>query len=877
MVPRAHLDTLRPPNNKAAPECSQAHATSRWPSSAQGCLATHPDSRCLPSKSTMLREAMDAFRTRQTRYRQATPQRTHSRSPLLILIHKIMRTATKAPGPWFITLAPGFTKGLVVSGPQPITHHLSVIIMILPRNPFTVVVTFMPPPDIYRQHWYHFLLDSRRQQFSHFPIALYANAPANNQGYPPAITTPYAAPQSIPRSQSDTPYANSTGSWSRHPTMSHSMQPGQDSKSRENAKRKDRRRKLDDADDTDEADEAGGEKRGVSGLDEVLAAAEEAVEPMHDQAQDTQAGAADHASISTFVICTPDKLSYDRTAVTSEDIQVIENSSTEGGLVVSAHRPIKAEAWVENHYNDPVFTGIKGPIATMLSPAEPALAIFGSFLDDRVLSFARTLAEISGFPVMIRPIDDDPVSNFSVLDRSEETSTGGENEQDESEDWAGSENSEGEASEDFQNSEYEVDLDDGDGNGIAVQDQSSRRNIAGPALRIRGGRGDDSDEEDGQPQPPWISKAHRAAVGLKLWPDEENKYSLDIRTQTRFQLQSQYPEEDSMVTQPEVIGRVLLKVEAKATVLPDRSYTSLGFLAHRERSVIDRDFIDCGFDHPDQTLKSIDQQAVGQTVAVNAGYMNLHPDIAAAAAWSKKRTKTVELADNKPTPRCSIFHEPGERWSEGGKSYASYDITTVPGKNSTTGMKHPLKAEFVIIWISDPTLKSKVRGLLVLMTTYIPNIRTTKALELGEELEVHFATNISKKDPPPPPGNMDLSLSITPIEANKSQKNSLSELFTDIRRKWSPNKEPTLADLPLQEYISRGWDVGNGRWRSAAWTSLDKDFRNTELEASTRWKIEWKPQENDAEAVRVPVPQAVLAEGREHEPEAEIMEVDPTP
>lgn len=44
-----------------------------------------------------------------------------------------------------------------------------------------------------------------------------------------------------------------------------------------------------------------------------------------------------------------------------------------------------------------------------------------------------------------------------------------------------------------------------------------------------------------------------------------------------------------MATQPEVIGRVSLKVETRAKVLPDRSYTSLGFLAHRENSVIDRD------------------------------------------------------------------------------------------------------------------------------------------------------------------------------------------------------------------------------------------------------------------------------------------------
>ncbi|KAJ6562450.1 hypothetical protein B0H19DRAFT_97799 [Mycena capillaripes] len=143
----------------------------------------------------------------------------------------------------------------------------------------------------------------------------------------------------------------------------------------------------------------------------------------------------------------------------------------------------------------------------------------------------------------------------------------------------------------------------------------------------------------------------------------------------------------------------------------------------------------------------------------------------------------------------------------------------------------------VIIWISDPTLKSKVRGLLILMTTYIPNVRTRQGLELQEELEVHFATNTAENDSPPPPAigteTMAMSLSIAPIKTSKSQKTSLTELFTDVRRKFNANKESTLADLPLQEYISRGWDVTNKIWQSAIWTSLDNDFRNTDLDHET--------------------------------------------
>lgn len=95
---------------------------------------------------------------------------------------------------------------------------------------------------------------------------------------------------------------------------------------------------------------------------------------------------------------------------------------------------------------------------------------------------------------------------------------------------------------------------------------------------------------------------------------------------------------------------------------------------------------------------------------------------------------------------------------------------------------------------------------------------------------------------------MAMSLSIGPIKTKKSRKNSISEFFTDVRRKFSANKESILADLPMQEYISRGWDANNETWRSAIWTSLDKDFRNTDLEmasTSLAWKLGWNPRRQE--------------------------------
>lgn len=99
--------------------------------------------------------------------------------------------------------------------------------------------------------------------------------------------------------------------------------------------------------------------------------------------------------------------------------------------------------------------------------------------------------------------------------------------------------------------------------------------------------------------------------------------------------------------------------------------------------------------------------------------MNLHPTAGGGVTYTKTRAKTVELADNKvceqrhgyaffintfqPTPRCLIIPDPGEHWNKDGKSYISYDITAVPGEDPTTGIKHPLKADFAMGINIDPS------------------------------------------------------------------------------------------------------------------------------------------------------------------------------
>jgi hypothetical protein len=171
--------------------------------------------------------------------------------------------------------------------------------------------------------------------------------------------------------------------------------------------------------------------------------------------------------------------------------------------------------------------------------------------------------------------------------------------------------------------------------------------------------------------------------------------------------------------------------------------------------------IDCGFELPDQTRKSIDLKSTQLTAAANVGGMNLHQAGGFSGAYSRTRSKTVELADNKvsvicaatsdplilrqPTPRCQVFYDPGERWNKNGKSYTSYDITTVPGEDPTTGMKHPLNAEFAMgINIDDPEVRAEF---LVYpeISTHTPGIRASSNFIRDPEPSYHLDLGCSSK------------------------------------------------------------------------------------------------------------------------------------
>ncbi|KAF8190603.1 hypothetical protein K438DRAFT_913029 [Mycena galopus ATCC 62051] len=117
--------------------------------------------------------------------------------------------------------------------------------------------------------------------------------------------------------------------------------------------------------------------------------------------------------LELFLVCISPSLRNSVDSFTANDLACIQANLGIGGCSVSIYRPEEAMAWIEENWESPFVASVRlsgcgGPFAWMLSPEESALAIFGSYKDPTVSDMAQRLADLSRFPVVIRPLEDNP-------------------------------------------------------------------------------------------------------------------------------------------------------------------------------------------------------------------------------------------------------------------------------------------------------------------------------------------------------------------------------------------------------------------------------------------------------------------------------------
>ncbi|KAJ6534420.1 hypothetical protein B0H10DRAFT_132129 [Mycena sp. CBHHK59/15] len=304
----------------------------------------------------------------------------------------------------------------------------------------------------------------------------------------------------------------------------------------------------------------------------------------------------------------------------TEDAYTLDNDFVGGGQIISVHSPDTASAWLDVHFHDSLLEsirsgGIRGPIAVMLSPDEPALAIFGNLLDDSVATLAKLLSEASNFSVIVRPIMDDPIPKF--IEAAAEQAR-------------------------LMSDPPRSKLPDDSGDPVVehrdiVQGGNNTSTTSRRVVRIRGGAGSEEDLTEGkkrkggraQPMPEWEGDYHKAMVELALEMGQGVPYEVEICTSIQFKMQSEAPKDpNSWLPRPEVISTVLLdlKMRRSKTIL-DRSHSSIGFLVHRARSIFKCDFLDCGSGPPEVKLKHTKQKASQEMLGVTVGLDGGKPTI----------------------------------------------------------------------------------------------------------------------------------------------------------------------------------------------------------------------------------------------------------
>ncbi|KAF7350135.1 Transcriptional regulatory protein pro-1 [Mycena venus] len=608
----------------------------------------------------------------------------------------------------------------------------------------------------------------------------------------------------------------------------------------------------------------------------------------------------------TFAIHSPknqEHLDKRHASFDTEDLTYSQAHLGIGGCSLTIHESMEAASWVDDNWGHPLLTSIQnkcgGPFAWMLSPSEPALAIFGSFDDPIVVNMAESLAVLSAFPVVIRPSDGNPALTLLAHDAEPSNVPAQPGSFSTNNDEGRNNAHDGDEIMDVDETMPDISENgrrrDGDRGrrGSNEEDMLSEENEHKPQF-YRDGQGDGGGDGGGGPSSidsKWDSPLHRMRIKLRLKLASGHAYAVTFGHTSTFTInrETKMPIDLGDLTrplsQPEVIALVDLKLESRPRETQvDRSYASIGFVAHRRESIIEREFLHRGFNVPDKVYKRGEHRQIQRGIKGSLGFSQGSPLATADFSYNRNNDVIWEATDNKVMPRCRVDYEPGDEWDVDDKSYSSYNIAyqrQVMQMNSEpesgpyslevkfgmginlrpSGSKRPLpqisfvNRNQVLIWVSDPTSRARIRGIVVLMSSYLDNIRTEEELEIYEQQEIELSTgqlNMSqtKKDERKPG---TISLSIAQVESQRASGSTRfgGGFIAKLGQRSSTPARPTF--IPPHEYLARGWDVNNNEWRSVLWPALDKNSRAAVYERTPpvcSIECQWKQARHNCEGLQ---------------------------
>ncbi|KAJ6467204.1 hypothetical protein C8R47DRAFT_816421 [Mycena vitilis] len=477
---------------------------------------------------------------------------------------------------------------------------------------------------------------------------------------------------------------------------------------------------------------------------------------------------------------------------THQDAQAFERALPGGGTICSTHHPKEALSWVEAHHSDRLLAlvrshGLGGPMATMLFPEMQALAIFGPIEKTWVLRAAKVLADASGFPVIIQPRSNDPLLAWNMP----------------------------------------ADIPAGCSNGNSHNGYAAG-GMAPPTA--------DGEVEEA----PWMSPIHTSNIRLQLCPAPGVAHDVVIFSETQFKVQSSYEKKDRHGFhgyRPQVVSRTSLKVTSiDGLVLPDRSYSSVGFLV-RDQFICDDQWIDCGSDRRTRESNRQNLRSRLPDFSLNPLRLSLR------STSNKCVSRKTEDYNDWNAPKWTVSHEQGPILTNSdGAQYVSWDITydadleknsrhpleitvstgiNVPNESDPQRTAHPQVAFIcrtqTMLWVPNDALKSKGFGITIVTSSYIADCRSHSAVVSMQEAVRHMF---------PADGALHQS-SDRNSTRRLTKANFLSSLILTVPSlasfidRWHSNFELAFFNGNTDTVDSRGWAAQQNRWTSPIYPALD--------------------------------------------------------
>ncbi|KAJ7065716.1 hypothetical protein C8F01DRAFT_1126466 [Mycena amicta] len=541
-------------------------------------------------------------------------------------------------------------------------------------------------------------------------------------------------------------------------------------------------------------------------------------------------------------------------AVLLPDVSAWDEHLPDGGTLVSVYTPSRAaaaqSAIVELlNKSFPELPRDSGPFAYQLSPTEEAFVLF-ALPSDRVSAAMHIVAASTGLPVILRPPTENPLAQTG-LKRMERLRGG--------------------ASESRSTS------------GLRAIVRKATDLVQGPA---------DADTKMSQTTDTSAiqKKQHLACIEIELQDGTDDLPVDPIRLYMLFEFKhvdnKNEPRDCVAATGVEV------EIDHKAYFL-DQSYSNVGFVVHRPNSIgkctifVPAEYLESPF-----TVKRTREQNRGNTVNASVA-IGMPPSANLGLQHGSGSREAEERNNQNPNGQCDVKETVGLGWSKHAsnspfpsKDFRSRDLTWRPLRNQSgtpynakfgfelgldlkrkkkrhSGIQNDISCVMrnqVMLWVVtgalsvddkkkawDPREPPKVRGIMLVTSTYIPNVFTDDVLDIDESIGFNIqgeSDGITRLNDPEQPPTADNYIAVGRLPEAKPSPKGLAKMLNKLNM-----KKPTVEtrELPFYEVVLPS-DAVAKQLSGPLWPSMSEQLqkldpnsaRNTFGRRRTTVPLAWK-------------------------------------